>query len=133
MQPHSNSKINSHRVASNSRLNRSQKGAGYGLNRSQQSLAAEIIAKLLINGLLSVVAIASLAKLFPLHQTQEAKLLEVRNEVKDTQNRVNRLEEKFSRNFDPKQTQSIVKTHSPKLEPTQIRVFWLHNQEPSKP
>ncbi|MGK7874958.1 MAG: hypothetical protein AB4426_17155 [Xenococcaceae cyanobacterium] len=92
---------------------------------SHMAVAAEITVKLLVNGVLSAAAIIALAKLLPYHLSQQAKLREVRIEVKDTETRVNQLRENFNRNFDPSQTKIVMQEQSPWVDPNQRRVVLL--------
>ena len=95
---------------------------------SHKAVAAEIAVKLLVNGVLSAAAIAALVKLLPYHLSQQAKLREVRIEVRQTEARVNQLREHFSRNFDPHQTKIVMQKQSPRIAPNKRRVFWLNSK-----
>ena len=98
---------------------------------SYRTVAVESTVKLLINGVLSVAAIAALLKLLPYHQSQQTELQEIRAEVKRTQVRVGLLRDDFSRNFDPQQTRTAMKEYSPRVDPKQRRVILL--EPPQKP
>jgi predicted HTH domain antitoxin len=103
------------------------------VSQSHRAIALELTVKLMVNGLLSVVAIAALAKLVPYHFSQQMKLREIRVEVKQTEERVNHLSETFSRTFDPRQTKNIMKEQSPKVDPNQRPIVWLEPQNASNP
>jgi hypothetical protein len=102
-------------------------------NTTHRAIALELTVKLMVNGILSVVAIAALMKLVPYHFSQQMKLREIRVEVKQTEERVNNLSETFSRTFDPRQTKNIMKEQSPKVDPSQRPIVWLEPQKASNP
>ena len=91
-----------------------------------QWVATEITIKLAVNGILSVVALISLLKLIPYQWSQQARLKEVRVEVEETERRVSQLRDNFRHNFDPHQMKKVMEEQSPRLEPTQRRIFWLN-------
>ncbi|GAC1459922.1 MAG: hypothetical protein NVS2B14_06580 [Chamaesiphon sp.] len=90
---------------------------------SYWGLASETTAKLVVNGVLSSAAIAGIIQLLPFQLTQKAKLQEIQAEVKQTEQRVNRLDINFSRGFDPQQAQSIMQEQSHRVDPTQHQVI----------
>ena len=92
-----------------------------------KQLAREIKIKLTVNIFLSIVAIATLIKLLPYQLQQQAKLREVRVEVKEIETRVNELRDNFNRNFDPHQTRKIMQEQSPFIDPNQRRIFLVKN------
>jgi hypothetical protein len=92
---------------------------------SHKGIAAEIAMKLVVNGILSATAIVTLAKLLPYQLIQQEKLQEVRLEVQETEARVDRLRENFSRNFDPSQTRNVMQEQSSRVAPGQRRIFLL--------
>ncbi|ELR97295.1 hypothetical protein [Gloeocapsa sp. PCC 73106] len=94
-------------------------------SKAEKLLAAEVSAKLFINGILTISAIASLAKLLPYYLSQQSELKEVRAEIQDTQTRVNRLNEEFTYYFDARQTQSQIKKYQLKVEPNERYIFWV--------
>ncbi|NJL82062.1 MAG: hypothetical protein HC890_02075 [Chloroflexaceae bacterium] len=65
----------------------------------------------------------------PYHQSQQAKLGEIREEVALVEQRVEALRNNFSRNFDPQQAKTAMKEYSPRTAPNRYRVFWLPPQE----
>ena len=97
-------------------------------NYFNRLLATEITVKLLVNGTLLTVAISTLTNLLPYYFSQQAKLKEIRQEVTQTERRVYRLRSSFYRNFDPKQTKTVMQEQAPKVEPHQLRVFWLEKE-----
>jgi hypothetical protein len=94
-------------------------------SKAQTILARELTAKLAINLILTIAISASLLKLFPYYFSQKAKLQAVQAEIKDTQIRVNQLNQEFTHYFDPKQSESLLKKSSIKLEPNERRLFLI--------
>ncbi len=88
-------------------------------------VAAEIMIKLGINVLLCVTALATLSRLLPYQQVQLAKLQLIGVEKDEVAERVDKLRQDFSRNFDPTQTRQIMQEQSPRVDPNQRRIFWL--------
>ncbi|MFW6359407.1 MAG: hypothetical protein ACOC0N_09390 [Chroococcales cyanobacterium] len=93
-----------------------------------RAIAAETVAKIAVNGLLSTAAIASLVNLLPYTLSQQAKLQEIRTEVKQTELQVNQLRNNFSRNFDPTQAKLVMQEQSTRIDPSQRRIIWLEKQ-----
>jgi cell division protein FtsB len=91
----------------------------------QTELAIETGIKLIFNSVLVIGAIASLVKLLPYNFAQQTKLQELRAEVQATETRVTALREQLNHNFDPGQTQSLMKQYSSQIAPNQSRIFWL--------
>lgn len=89
-----------------------------------KELATEIKIKVVVNVILSIAAIAALVRLLPYQFAQQAKLQEVRQDVKELETRVNRLRGNFTRNFDPSQMRKVMQEQSPFIEPNQRRVFF---------
>ena len=92
---------------------------------SHRGVAAEITLKLLINVVLCTAAVTAFLKLMPYHISQQGKLQEVRQEVKETQTRVNHLRENFSHNFDPYQAKRVMQDQSPRVEPHKHRIVLM--------
>lgn len=67
----------------------------------------ETTSKLLIQGLLGCVTIATLGSLIPLAQTDTVKLRELNRELNATQQRVGYLQQQLNYYFDPQQARSI--------------------------
>lgn len=87
-------------------------------------VATEITLKLAINGTLSMIAVVSLLNLIPYQLSQKARLREVRVEVQETERRVSQLRGDFRHNFDPHKINKVMQEQSPRLQPTQRRIFW---------
>jgi cell division protein FtsB len=88
------------------------------------SVAGETTAKLVVNVVLSTAALAGLIQLLPYHQTQQAKLREVREEVQRTEARVNNLRNDFSRSFAPGEARRVMHDQSYRVDPNQRQVVW---------
>jgi hypothetical protein len=71
---------------------------------------------------LSAAALTALVQLLPYHLSQQAKLREVRAEVKRTETRVNNLRTDFSRSFDSGQAKSVMQEQSYRVDPNQRQV-----------
>ncbi|WP_414575986.1 hypothetical protein [Anabaena sp. CCY 9402-a] len=95
--------------------------------RSYKVMAVEVSAKVAVNFVISATAISALVQLVPNHFSQQSKLREVSTEVKQIEKRVSILQAEFSRNFDPRQTKSVMQQQTYKFEPGQ-RPIVLTNQ-----
>lgn len=95
---------------------------------SYQTVACETTARLAVNVVLCAAAIAGLVKLLPYHLSQQAKLRELRTEVKRTDERVKSLRADFGRTFGPGQAKSVMQEQSYRVDPNQRPVYL---QEPS--
>ena len=89
-----------------------------------RAVAGETTAKLVVNLVLCAAAIAGLVQLLPYHLSQQAKLREVRSEVKRAEERVKNLRTDFSHSFDSGQAQSIMQEQSYLVDPTKRQVVW---------
>jgi hypothetical protein len=94
-------------------------------------MALETTAKIGVNVVISAAALSALVQLLPYHWSQQDKLREIRTEVKQMEERVNSLQAEFSRNFDPRQTKSIMQEQGYRFDPRQRQVV-LMNQEPEE-
>jgi hypothetical protein len=79
---------------------------------------------LVVNVVLSAAAITGLVQLLPYHLSQQAKLREVRAEVKRSEARVKNLHADFSRANDPGQAMSVMREQSAWVDPTQRQIVW---------
>ena len=91
-------------------------------NHSHLATAVEITIKLLVNGILSTAAIAAIIKLLPYHLSQQAKLREIRLEVKQTEVRVNQLSNSFNRTFALQEGTKVMEEQSYRRNPNQLSV-----------
>ncbi|NEP49740.1 MAG: hypothetical protein F6K65_13355 [Moorea sp. SIO3C2] len=100
------------------RIKHRPQGQSYG------AVAGETTAKLLVNLVLCAAAITALMELLPYHLSQQGKLREVKREVKRTETRVNKLRREFSRSFDPRQAQKVMREQSLRRDPNHVQVVW---------
>lgn len=91
---------------------------------SYRAVAGETTVKLVVNLVISAAALTGLIQLLPYHLSQQAKLREVRAEVKRTEARVNSLRSDFSRSFDSGQAKSVMQEQSYRVDPNQRQVVW---------
>lgn len=89
----------------------------------------EVTIKIIINGLLTVVAFTTLTKLLPYYQSQQKELAKINHEVHETEVRVNKLRERFSRNFDSSQTKKIMEKNTYKVDPNKRPIIFLNNSK----
>lgn len=92
--------------------------------RSYQIMALEATAKIGVNLVISAAAISALIHLLPYHWSQQEKLRAIRIDVKQMEARVYDLQEEFSRNFDPRQAQSIMQQQGYRFDPNQCQVVF---------
>lgn len=92
---------------------------------THKQVVVEVTTKLVVNLFLSSVVMATMAQLLNYYNSQQAKLGEIKTEVKQAQKRVNRLQSDFNRNFDPQQSRSIMQEQSPQMDPSQKQILWL--------
>lgn len=83
------------------------------------ALAGETTARLVVNIVVSSAAIAGLVQLLPYHLSQQAKLGEVRAEVKRAESRVNHLRTDLGRSFAPGEARSVMQEQSYRVDPNQ--------------
>lgn len=100
--------------------------------RTHQILALEVTAKIAVNLTISIASVSALCKLLPYYWVQQDKLREVRTEVKVMEGRVETLQQEFSRNFDPKQSKTIMQQQLYRFDANQ-RPIIIINQEPNVP
>lgn len=98
--------------------------------RSNRTLAAEAIAKLGVNVVISSAAIAALVQLIPQSISQQAKLKEIQSEVQIAETRVTRLKAEFNRYFDPQQATAIVQEQTNRADPNQRLVVLDGAEQP---
>ncbi len=94
--------------------------------RSYQVMALETTAKIGVNVVISVAAASALVQLLPYHWLQQDKLREIGTELKLMEARVNGLQAEFSRNFDPRQTKSIMQQQAYRFDPSQRQVVIMN-------
>ncbi|MEC4805139.1 MAG: hypothetical protein SAJ12_07520 [Jaaginema sp. PMC 1079.18] len=96
------------------------------------ALTLETVVKVTINSVISVAAIAALSNLIPYLVSHQAKLREIRTQVRTTELKVNQLQDKFSRSFDPSQASSVMQEQSARVSPNQRRVVWVERPASSE-
>jgi hypothetical protein len=101
--------------------------------RSHQAIAAEAVVKILVHSSLSIASVVAMFKLMPYQQVQLDKLQEIRLRVQETETRVNQLSQEFNRNFDARQTKSLMQEQSYRVDPNRRRVFFLNNSAAHTP
>ncbi|MBE9013225.1 hypothetical protein IQ250_23795 [Pseudanabaenaceae cyanobacterium LEGE 13415] len=101
------------------RRSRTPKSSRRSHQQQDRVLAAEAIAKLSVNVVISGAAIAALTQLIPYSLNQQAKLKEIQAEVQTTDTRVSRLKSDFNRYFDPQQATAIVQEQTNRADPNQ--------------
>ncbi|MEB3174583.1 MAG: hypothetical protein VKN60_05250 [Cyanobacteriota bacterium] len=105
------------------RRKRQRPRTGVAFQPEHQWLLWEIIFKLGLNALFIVGASLSILRLLPYQQIQQAKLEDVRLQVRETERRVEALRRDFSRSFDPGQSRKLMEEVSPRLDPNQRQVI----------
>lgn len=94
----------------------------------QRSIATEATTKLGVNLLLSLIAVAALAKLLPYNLSQQSSFEELQAKVAETESRVDRLQTDFNHHFDPRQARSVMQEESTRIEPGQHQIVWTTPQ-----
>ena len=90
-----------------------------------RAIALETFAKLAVNVTLSIAAVAALVQLLPYHFSTQTKLREIREEVKQTQARVNGLQNEFKGAFDPQQAKSVMQQQSYRVDPARRQIVLM--------
>jgi hypothetical protein len=99
--------------------------------RSYQVMAMETIAKIAVNTVIASAAVSALVQLLPYHRVQQEKLREIGTEVKLMEGRVNNLQTEFNRNFDPRESKSIMQQQTYKFDPHQRPIVLINQQQPA--
>ncbi len=98
-------------------------------SKPYNAIALETFAKLAVNVTLSIAAVAALVQLLPYHFSTQAKLREIREEVKETQARVNGLQNEFKRAFDPQQAKTMMQQQSPRVDPARRQIILMDKND----
>ena len=93
--------------------------------RPTDALTLETTVKLAVNVIISGVAVSSLVHLLPYHQSIQTKLQEIRFEVKETEQRVNHLQNQYKRTSDPQQAKNIMREQSHLVDPARRQIVFL--------
>jgi hypothetical protein len=92
---------------------------------SRRAIATESSTKLVVNLVLSVIALAALAKLLPYNMSQQKSLEELQVKVAEVESRVDRLQTDFNHHFDPKQARLVMQEESTRIDPGQRQIVWV--------
>jgi hypothetical protein len=95
---------------------------------SHREEVVELTVKLFSSLVLCLGGAYASISLFPYHLTQQARLAEVSTEVKETQQRVDRLYQDFNNNFDPQQTKTLMQRYSQKIAQDRRPIMWLESK-----
>lgn len=88
-------------------------------------LTLEISVKILVKLMIATAAISALNKLIPHYRVQVSRIAEIEQEVNKTQQRVEKLNNEFTRHFDPYQSEEIMMEQTNQTKPNQRRIVWL--------
>jgi len=80
-----------------------------------------------------IAAGAALIRLVPQNLAQQARLQELQTEVAFVERRVDQLQDRFNRHFDPQQTRAIMQEQSNRVDPNQRQVIWVAPAAPAAP
>jgi hypothetical protein len=94
-----------------------------------RAIAIETTAKLAVNVVFSVAAILTLIQLLPYCESQWTKLQEVKLEKLRASKRVDSLDLKFNRYFDPSQASAIMQEQSNRTGAQRQRIFFTNSPE----
>jgi hypothetical protein len=89
----------------------------------------ELCARLGVNGLLTVVALAALVRLVPYVQSKAAQLTEVNQALSQAEASTAKLKSDFGRYFDPWQAESIMQEQSGYRPPSERQVVWTQDEK----
>lgn len=98
-----------------------------------QRMAYEASARLVVNVVMSCVAVAALLHLIPYRSSQDVRLQELQVAVKSTGERVQRVQSNFNYFFDPSQARSIMEQQSNRIDPLRRPVIWQQANQPTQP
>ncbi len=90
-----------------------------------QSVAVEASLRLAVNVVVSMVAIASIVRLLPQNISQQHKLNQLQLDVTTLEQRVDRLQETFARQFDAGQARSVMQEETGRIGIGQRPVIWV--------
>ncbi len=92
----------------------------------------ELTGRLTVNLMLTLVALAALAKLIPYYQTQRQVLQELEASIGTLQVHNQRLRSDFIRYFDPAQTSQVLQENGARESAQHIPIVWV-DQIPNQP
>lgn len=91
---------------------------------THRAIAYETTAKLMVNVVLSVAAVAALVQLLPYRAAQVGKIQELDAALRSTDNRVQGVQARFQNFFDPYQARQNMQDLTDRIDPLQRRVIW---------
>jgi hypothetical protein len=97
------------------------------LRRQQQqkfhrTIALETGIKMMTNLGISAIAVATLTHLLPYRSAQQAKLVELQQEVAQVEHRVSAAKSQFEQAFDPSQVKEILKQQTAMTDPSERQI-----------
>lgn len=98
------------------------------VSRSHQVAVVETLAKITINSLLAIVGSVAMVRLLSYQATQQAKIVEIQNQLIDTEQRVSKLRQNFAQSFDSTKIVANTQKYSPQIFPKQKRVYIIPSQ-----
>lgn len=90
-----------------------------------QSVAVEASLRLAVNVVVGMVAIAAIVRLLPQNISQQQKLNNLQSDVAALEQRVDRLQETFARQFDAGQARSVMQEETGRIGIGQRPVVWV--------
>ncbi|KFF41469.1 MAG: hypothetical protein JXR06_03650 [Candidatus Atelocyanobacterium thalassa] len=85
----------------------------------------EVVTKLIMNGLLSTIAILSIIRSVNYLKLQQTNLRELQAELQETRQRVSKLAREFGDSFSPNMTYRVMYKQSHFTEPERRRIIYL--------
>lgn len=96
-----------------------------GAVETPQVIALETAVKLIINLVLAIAAISALATLVPDYQSRREKLNQMQMAIRIAEQQTSRLRSEFSRYFDPRQANSVMREQSGGGDPLKPQIVWV--------
>jgi hypothetical protein len=97
-----------------------------------RAIAFETGIKLAVNVAFSLAALSALVQLFPYQISQSAKLEELQVAVQSADERVQKIQSKFSYYFDPSQARRVMQEQTNRIDPRQRQIVWQES-DPANP
>lgn len=95
-------------------------------------MTIEVITKLMMNGLLSTIAILSIVRSFNYLRVQQTNLRELQAELQETRQRVSKLAKEFGDSFAPNMTYRVIYKQSHFTEPKRRKIIYLQDKKITK-
>lgn len=89
-----------------------------------RAIAYETAAKLMVNVVLSTVAITALVQLLPYRASQAGKIQELEATLQSTGDRVKSVRDRFQHFFDPHQARENMQELTDRIDPNRRRIIW---------